>query len=969
MLRRGGVARTPAAAGRRERAQGHNAADMSTTHGMDGKVYLVREPLMPMLSQCSDDQPVAFRSFRTPVPGHTSSGLQGKTFGSRVRFAAGDVAPTRYFVEDPPVEADKSSTGDIGAHRLVLWSPGADDPERRQEVVLDPEVSAVLREHQRLGVRFLFDCLMGLKPHGGCGCILADDMGLGKTLQSVAVVWTLLKQGGPGGQPACRKALVVCPASLVKNWANEFDKWLSKRCKYVAVAVSGQAQVSGTFASFRFDREAKVLIASYETFRGHASEALNCGIDLVVCDEAHKLKNDDAATTKCIASFPAKRRLLISGTPIQNNLEEFFTLVSVANPGIFGDVGEFRRRFANPILRGREPTATLEERRLGEERLVQVSEVTEEFILRRTNRLNAQFLPPKQLFNVFVLPTEFQRRLYHNFLRSNIAQKLLQDENMKMSRTVLGTIKKLQCLVNHPFLVRSPTQRIEAGFDDADTRAMFAEIDNRDRGFRATQRPVHEELSGKLMLVCQILETIKASRSGDRIVIISNWTMTLDLIEKMCAQHSWPVHRLDGTMAIGKRMKLVEDFNRPEHPKAFVFLLSSKAGGCGLNLIGANRLVMYDPDWNPANDRQAMARIWRDGQKKPCFIYRLFTTGTIDEKVYQRQICKDGLSTMLVTETGEDEPSEMKECLSSELVKDLFTFVEGTVCATHDMLECKRCGARPGAQGPSGGFVPQEAEVLEDDLRTWSHHAGTGDVPDPVLADAAQKLRASGGASSSCGISFTMGCHIEFSQEQIAKMREEELAEQARRREAASSGPSTEAVASTRPSMEAAASSRPSSEAAASRRPSSEADASRRFSTEAAASRPNSEADASMRPSSEADASRRFSTEAAASRPGSEAAASRRPSSEADASRRFSTEAAASTRPSTEAARSREAPPRRRKWRGLSQNGSSPSEAGDASDFVSPKGGARKRWRGISQSGGSPDMAGVVGELVSRGGA
>merc|ERR1711981_850360 len=149
-------------------------------------------------------------------------------------------------------------------------------------------------------------------------------------------------------------------------------------------------------------------------------------------------------------------------------------------------------------------------------------------------------------------------------------------------------------------------------------------------------------------------------------------------------------------MSIKKRAKIVEQFNDPGSPQ-FIFMLSSKAGGCGLNLIGANRLVMYDPDWNPANDRQAMARIWRDGQKKPCFIYRLFTTGTIDEKVYQRQICKDGLSTMMVTETGDDLNAEtLRESLAADLVKDLFSFSEATACATHDMLECQRC---PGCSG------------------------------------------------------------------------------------------------------------------------------------------------------------------------------------------------------------------------------------------------------------------------------
>lgn len=265
-------------------------------------------------------------------------------------------------------------------------------------------------------------------------------------------------------------------------------------------------------------------------------------------------------------------------------------------------------------------------------------------------------------------------------------------------------------------------------------------------------------------------------------MLISNWTQTLDLIERLCAQCNWPTHRLDGTMAITKRMKLVTDFNRPENEQAFAFLLSSKAGGCGLNLIGANRLVMFDPDWNPANDRQAMARVWRDGQKKPCYIYRLFTTGTIDEKVYQRQICKDGLSNMMVTETGEDE-AQMTESLASDLVKDLFTFSERTACATHDMLSCERCGS-------NGPAVPQEDEVLEDDLGTWSHHPGTEGVKDDILQAAAKELlklrtwtRGSASANVALGgVSFTMGCHIEYTKEQIAKLEAEEKAEQERRK-------------------------------------------------------------------------------------------------------------------------------------------------------------------------------------------
>merc|ERR1740123_789446 len=227
---------------------------------------------MPMLCLSKDEEPIKFRPFRCPVPGQTAVGLQGKTLGTRKRWHAGDVAKPHAFKEESPVRPQSPSATETAANRLVLWSPppgGVSDG--RIEVSVDPVLTRVLREHQRLGVQFLFDCLMGLKSFEGFGCILADDMGLGKTLQSVSIIWTLLTQGGPYGKPACRKAVIICPASLVKNWTAEFDTWLKGKCKYVAVSVSGCAQVRGTMMTFVHDRDAKVLIASYETFRGYAA--------------------------------------------------------------------------------------------------------------------------------------------------------------------------------------------------------------------------------------------------------------------------------------------------------------------------------------------------------------------------------------------------------------------------------------------------------------------------------------------------------------------------------------------------------------------------------------------------------------------------------------------------------------------------------------------------------------------------
>lgn len=135
------------------------------------------------------------------------------------------------------------------------------------------------------------------------------------------------------------------------------------------------------------------------------------------------------------------------------------------------------------------------------------------------------------------------------------------------------------------------------------------------------QRDLRPELGGKLMLLDIMLAAIKTN-SDDKIVLVSNYTQTLDLFERLCRKRGYVYVRLDGSMSIKKRSKVVDEFNKVDSA-SFIFMLSSKAGGCGLNLIGANRLVMFDPDWNPANDDQAMARVWRDGQKKPCYIYRM----------------------------------------------------------------------------------------------------------------------------------------------------------------------------------------------------------------------------------------------------------------------------------------------------------------------------------------------------------
>lgn len=195
-------------------------------------------------------------------------------------------------------------------------------------------------------------------------------------------------------------------------------------------------------------------------------------------------------------------------------------------------------------------------------------------------------------------------------------------------------------------------------------------------------------------LMSEMRKPDRCHDGGEKIVIISNYTQTLDLIGRMCRENYWGFCRLDGSVTMKRRQKMVDEFNDPSS-SLVAFLLSSKAGGCGLNLIGGNRLVLFDPDWNPAIDKQAAARCWRDGQKRRCFTYRFLATGTVEEKIFQRQLSKEGLQSVV-------DDKEQVNSLSTKDLRNLFKLRTDTPSDTHDKLKCKRCK-----------IIQDDAEMLE----------------------------------------------------------------------------------------------------------------------------------------------------------------------------------------------------------------------------------------------------------------
>ncbi|XP_010784100.1 DNA repair and recombination protein RAD54-like [Notothenia coriiceps] len=669
-----------------------------------------RKPLTQLnkLPECLDgDKHEAFirsilsKPFKIPIQNYT--GVLGiRALGLKragVRKALHDpFAEDALVLYEPPI---------LSAHDLIK----ADKDKIQIHVVVDPVLGKVLRPHQREGVKFLWECVTGRRIPGSYGCIMADEMGLGKTLQCISLMWTMLRQS-PDVKPEIDKVIVVSPSSLVRNWYNEIAKWLGGRLSPVAIDGGSKEEIDRKLVNFVSQHGLRVatpiLIISYETFRLHTAVLHKGKVGLVICDEGHRLKNSDNQTYQALNAMSAQRRVLISGTPIQNDLLEYFSLVHFVNAGILGTAQEFKKRFELPILRGRDAEASDKDRQIGEERLKELINIVNRCLIRRTSDILSKYLPVKIEQVVCCRLTPLQSELYKRFLKQAKPIETLQQG--KISVSSLSSITTLKKLCNHPALIYEKCLQRDEGFEGA--LELFPS------GYSA--KAVEPQLSGKMLVLDYILAMTRSTTS-DKVVLVSNYTQTLDLFEKLCRSRRYLYVRLDGTMSIKKRAKVVEKFNTPSNPE-FIFMLSSKAGGCGLNLIGANRLVMFDPDWNPANDEQAMARVWRDGQKKTCYIYRLLSTGTIEEKILQRQAHKKALSSCVV-----DEEQDVERHFSLGELRELFHLNEETISDTHDRFRCRRCvngrEVRP----------PAEASDCTSDLSQWNHCSDKKGLRDQVL--------------------------------------------------------------------------------------------------------------------------------------------------------------------------------------------------------------------------------------------
>ncbi|XP_067876778.1 DNA excision repair protein ERCC-6 [Heterodontus francisci] len=501
-----------------------------------------------------------------------------------------------------------------------------------------------LYKFQQTGVRWLWE--LHCQQAGG---ILGDEMGLGKTIQIIAFLAGLSyskirTRGSNYRYEGLGPVVIVCPATVMHQWVKEFHKWWPP----FRVAVLHE---TGSFTSRkeRLIREIAacdgILITSYSYVRIMQESIAHYNWHYVILDEGHKIRNPNAAITVACKQFRTPHRIILSGSPMQNNLKELWSLFDFVFPGKLGILQVFMEQFSVPITMGGYQNASPVQVQTAYKCACVLRDTINPYLLRRIKadvKMNLA-LPDKNEQVLFCRLTEEQREVYQNFLDSKEVYQILNREMQVFSGLIA-----LRKICNHPDLFSGGPKIMKGVPDDQLTEAEH---------FGYWKR------SGKMIVVDALLKLWY--KQGHRVLLFSQSRQMLDILEVFVRNLGYSYFKMDGTTTIGSRQPLISRYN--ENSSVFVFLLTTRVGGLGVNLTGANRVIIYDPDWNPSTDTQARERAWRIGQKKQVTIYRLLTAGSIEEKIYHRQIFKQFLTNRVLKD-----PKQRRFFKSNDLT-ELFT--------------------------------------------------------------------------------------------------------------------------------------------------------------------------------------------------------------------------------------------------------------------------------------------------------
>nr|XP_055060350.1 SWI/SNF-related matrix-associated actin-dependent regulator of chromatin subfamily A member 5 [Misgurnus anguillicaudatus]XP_055060362.1 SWI/SNF-related matrix-associated actin-dependent regulator of chromatin subfamily A member 5 [Misgurnus anguillicaudatus] len=495
-----------------------------------------------------------------------------------------------------------------------------------------------LRDYQVRGLNWLISLY-----ENGINGILADEMGLGKTLQTISLLGYMKHYRNIPGPH-----MVLVPKSTLYNWMNEFKRWVPS---LRAVCLIGDRNERTAFIrDTLLPGEWDVCVTSYEMVIIERAVFKKFNWRYLVIDEAHRIKNEKSKLSEIVREFKTTNRLLLTGTPLQNNLHELWALLNFLLPDVFNSSEDFDAWFDTNNC-------------LGDQKLVErLHTVLRPFLLRRIKADVEKSLLPKKEIKMYIGLSKMQREWYTKILMKDI--DILNSAGKMDKMRLLNVLMQLRKCCNHPYL-----------FDGAEPGPPYT-------------TDLHLVVNGgKMVVLDKLLPKLK--EQGSRVLIFSQMTRVLDILEDYCMWRNYNYCRLDGQTPHEERQISINAFNEPNSSK-FLFMLSTRAGGLGINLATADVVIIYDSDWNPQVDLQAMDRAHRIGQKKQVRVFRFITENTVEERIVERAEMKLRLDSIVIQQGRLVDPSMNK------LGKD-------------EMLNIIRHGA-------THVFASKESEITDEDI-------------------------------------------------------------------------------------------------------------------------------------------------------------------------------------------------------------------------------------------------------------
>ncbi|CAH1794395.1 unnamed protein product [Owenia fusiformis] len=640
--------------------------------------------VVPVLG-CMSDQNIGVRLMAT------------QCFATLIRYM-----PLEAGVPDPPKMAPKLiEQKDLQRKFLEQLLDGSKIDDYKVPI----PIKAELRKYQQDGVNWLA-FLNKYKLHG----ILCDDMGLGKTLQSICILagdhFNRQQKYKEVGSEDCKPlpSIVVCPPTLTGHWVYEVEKFVSPEHLH-PLHYTGPPN-----ERLRLQKEAKqhnLVVASYDIVRNDIEFFSTLKWNYCILDEGHIIKNGKTKISKAVKQLNCNHRVILSGTPIQNNVLELWSLFDFLLPGFLGSEKQFNARYGKPILQSRDAKSSSRDQEAGALAMDALHRQVLPFLLRRLKEDVLQDLPPKIIQDYYCDLSPLQVTLYEDFSKSRAKQSVddgvragqTSQVNVQTTTHVFQALQYLRKVCNHPSLVLTNQH--------PQYKTIMQNLRQTGVSLNSIQHAAKLVALKQLLLDCGIGEGSEESPvvNQHRVLLFCQQKTMLDIIEKDLFKSHMPsvtYSRLDGTVPAGNRHSLVSRFNND--PSIDVLLLTTHVGGLGLNLTGADTVIFVEHDWNPMKDLQAMDRAHRIGQKKVVNVYRLITRGTLEEKIMGLQKFKLNIANTVISQ----ENSSLQTMGTDQLL-DLFS------------LDNKTKGSTLGQKSDESKSVKQEsmAKMLDNLGELW----------------------------------------------------------------------------------------------------------------------------------------------------------------------------------------------------------------------------------------------------------